>query len=218
MELYKFLHDGKQQNEETYIHTYLGTIFNYNGKFTVAIRKQIVQAKKALFSLLSKGRKLQLPNDILCHLFDTCITPILLYGSEIWGFSNITEIERVHLYFCKYILKVKSSTPNCMVLGELGRCEMSTLIKQRMLNFWHSIETGKTTKLSHQLLQSLKSQMNLDTFISPWLKSIEDTLVTHGLGNLYTDPFSISSHKFRTRVASSDLESTILYKLQDFQN
>jgi hypothetical protein len=47
--------------------------------------------------------------------------PILLYGSEIWGYENIKIIEQVHLGFCKRILKVRYSTPNFMVCGELGR-------------------------------------------------------------------------------------------------
>jgi hypothetical protein len=30
-------------------------------------------------------------------MFDKTILPILLYGSEIWGFENVDIIERVHI-------------------------------------------------------------------------------------------------------------------------
>ncbi len=43
--------------------------------------------------MITKARKLQLPDDIQLHLHDTCIMQILLYGSEIWKFSNTQTIE-----------------------------------------------------------------------------------------------------------------------------
>jgi hypothetical protein len=46
---------------------------------------------------------------------------ILLYGCEVWGFGKNEVLERVHLKFCKIRLNLKSSTPNYMVYGELGR-------------------------------------------------------------------------------------------------
>ena len=51
-------------------------------------------------------------------LFDKLVTPILNYGSEVWGFCKANQIERVHLQFCKNLLGVKQSTQNnlCMVI------------------------------------------------------------------------------------------------------
>ena len=40
------------------------------------------------------------------------VKPILLYGCEVWGFSNNDMIEDVHLKFCKLLLHLKSSTPS----------------------------------------------------------------------------------------------------------
>jgi hypothetical protein len=42
-----------------------------------------------------------------------------MVGCEIWGFSNLDTIERVHLKFCKLLLHLKKSTPNFMIYGEL---------------------------------------------------------------------------------------------------
>ena len=38
-----------------------------------------------MFALLRRGRQLQLPVDIMIHLFDTHVKPVLLHGSEIWA-------------------------------------------------------------------------------------------------------------------------------------
>ena len=112
---------GEEPIAAQHTYTYLGILFHYNGTFKVAMRKQIKQAKRDLFSLLSKARRLQLPLDLQCHPLDTCVLPILLYGCEIWGYSDLTEVERVQNYFCKYILKLSPQTANCIAHGELGR-------------------------------------------------------------------------------------------------
>ena len=80
---------------------YPGTLFNYIGRFVNAVDRQICQAKMALYGLHGKIRKLQLPVDVICHLFDACIVPILLYGCEVWGYSNLKKIEAIQLSFCK---------------------------------------------------------------------------------------------------------------------
>ena len=74
---------------------------NYNGNYSKAMQKQISQASRALFSLRAKQTKYKLPLDILFQLFDLLIIPILIYGAEIWGCSNICYIE----VFYKKILK-----------------------------------------------------------------------------------------------------------------
>ena len=40
-------------------------------------------------------------------LFEKLITPILNYGSHVWGFAQGACIERVHLQICKRLLGVK---------------------------------------------------------------------------------------------------------------
>ena len=58
---------------------YLGTTFNYNGSFSKAITKQVNQARRAMFTLICKAKKLCLPLDIQCELFDQLVVPILLW-------------------------------------------------------------------------------------------------------------------------------------------
>ena len=65
---------------------YLGLLFDSNGLSTKASLTLAGQANKALFSLLWKAHYLHYPDpDLICHLFDSMILPILVYGSELWG-------------------------------------------------------------------------------------------------------------------------------------
>ena len=205
-------HFGPEPLEVEYNYTYLGTIFNFNGNFNKAKEKQICQAKRAMHGLLSKARKLNLPPDIISHLFDVCIVPILLYGCEIWGFSDLTEIERVQLFFCKYILRLNRSTANCMVLGELGRLPIECLIKQRMLNFWARLISGKTSKLAHIVLMSQKYQHDVGTYKPKWLVCIKDMLDQIGLSYVWNaDPENIDTASlkslFKEKVNDIELQN-----------
>ena len=74
-------------------YTYLGVTFNYNNTFSKSIEKQISQAKKAMFSLITKSRRLQIPIDITLDLFDKLVLPILTYECEVWSHSNLKLIE-----------------------------------------------------------------------------------------------------------------------------
>lgn len=60
---------------------------------------------------------LLLPIDLQIELFDEMVKPILLYGSEVWGFGNLGILERTLLKFLKIIQSMETSKPNAMVYG-----------------------------------------------------------------------------------------------------
>ena len=84
---------------------------------SINIKKLSDQASKALFSLLSKSTSLNIPLGQQCELVDRMMVPILLHGSEAWGFGNNEVIEKVQQKFCKYILNLRDHQPIvwCMV-------------------------------------------------------------------------------------------------------
>jgi hypothetical protein len=97
------------------------------------------------------------------------IKHILLYGCEVWGFGKNEVLERVHLKFCKIHLNLKSSTPNYMVYGELGRYPIDIDIKVRTISYWdnlmllknlremfaNSVQTDLTIAVSQHILTIL---------------------------------------------------------------
>ena len=84
--------------------------------------KQITQARKAL-CCVNKGQEVTVtvPIDIQCRLFDHLVLPILLYGSEVWGYEDLLQVEVFHRKFLRLILHVNRCTPDCMIYGETGR-------------------------------------------------------------------------------------------------
>ena len=78
---------------ETYV--YLGIKLNYNAKLKTAINAISNQAIRAMFGLkkIYKFELMDIASKL--QLFDSVIVPILLYGCEIWGFNNISDIEKI---------------------------------------------------------------------------------------------------------------------------
>ena len=92
------------------------------------------------------------------------VVPILLYGSEVTGFENSDILERLCTQFYKIILKVKKTTPNVMLYGELGRYPINILCKSRMVGFWQRIINGKHDKIAYRLYKILLSMHQRDLF------------------------------------------------------
>ena len=98
----KFYFGGKEI-EIVKNYKYLGVIFAKSGSF-LTMRKYIKeQATKAMYNVLQNCRRNNLSIECQLDMFDKAILPILLYGSEIWGFENLDLLEKVHLRFCKII-------------------------------------------------------------------------------------------------------------------
>ena len=85
------------------------------------------------------------PSHVL-ELFDTLISPILNYGSEVRGFNKARAIETVHLNFCKRLLGVKQTTQNDFIYGELGRTDYQTRRYLCIIKWWLKIETSEDNK------------------------------------------------------------------------
>jgi hypothetical protein len=68
-------------------------------------RTHFEQAHKALFAVYRKIRNISIPVDLQLKLFNSLVSPILLYASEVWGFENKESIEKVHLKGCSKIIQ-----------------------------------------------------------------------------------------------------------------
>ena len=135
---------------------YLGVTFACNGSFVNNINELKKQGNRAIFSVIKKSRKGNLPIDIQFELFDKTVLPIILYGCEIWGYRKLKTLETLHLKFCKLVLKLKKSTPDIMVYGETGRFNLEYYVNKRIINFWETIACGNKNKLSYIIFDFCK--------------------------------------------------------------
>ena len=180
---YKWYYNGV---EITKAYSFLGIVFTPNGDFIKAQTKLADQASKAMFSLFKyiiKFRNLSVA--ILLELYDKLILPILCYSREVWGFNKAKDIERVHLKYCKYILKMETSTLNGIVYGEVGRYPLFIERYRRIVKYWlHIIQTNecKYVKMIYNVMYQ-KSIVNMNTV--NWVTNVRDLLNTAGFEEVW---------------------------------
>ena len=81
---------------------YLGLTLSSRCNFAQTQSNLADRALRAMFKLFSSIHELYAPEpSLLCTPFDKLVIPVLLYGSEIWGFHKAVDNEKVHLLFCK---------------------------------------------------------------------------------------------------------------------
>ena len=189
---------GRDTLEFVDSYVYLGILFNYNGNHKKCIAKQVSQARKALYSMLSKVCRLKLPVDIQCDLFEKLVLPILLYDCEIWGCDDITQVEVFYRKFLKGILNVASHTPSCMIYGETGARKLAHTVRQRTVAFWCRLVSGKQNKLSvimYKLLKGMDADPGIP-FKSKWIALLQSTLNNAGFNNIWSREMDGFSSKY----------------------
>ncbi|MCG8035193.1 MAG: hypothetical protein JAZ03_23855 [Candidatus Thiodiazotropha taylori] len=173
---------------------YLGTIFKYTGNFSSNTEYIVGKALKALNVLLVNCKKLPLKPKILCQLFDAFVGSILLYASEIWGFSKSKEIERVHLKFCKRVLNVRLNTCTAGVYGELGRYPLYISRYVRIVKYWCKVLNSDNIIIKKLYEQGLRDCEN--GYIN-WVGSVKKILNEYGFSFVFTDNSNVDLSNFQ---------------------
>ena len=69
-------------------------------------------------------------------LFDVLVSPVLNYSSEVSGYFESKDIEKVHLKVLRKLLCVNKSTNLYGLYGELGRVPLIIIRKVHMFRYW----------------------------------------------------------------------------------
>jgi hypothetical protein len=159
-------HIGNENIEITKEYTYLGLKLAQNGKFKAAKQQLSEKALHALFKIHKKVDLHKLSPKTAVKIFDTIITPILLYNSEIWGVFEKNDLnkwdnspaENVQLRFCKIYLGSNRKASNIACRGELGKFPLLITIKKNIINYMKYILDLPDNSI---LKQSLNISKNL---------------------------------------------------------
>jgi hypothetical protein len=112
-------------------------------------------------------------------MFDSQISPIIEYASEVWyNNKDLAELEKIHLAFMKNTLKIKTSSSTLAVYAELGRFPIDLKIKCRLLKYWQQIVNLIDThpvKLAYQTLLELNNRGQTN-----WCTTVKNILTEAG--------------------------------------
>ena len=180
---------------------YLGFEICPSGTVKSAMNTLLDKAKKAIRPLLGAIAKFDLPTSISVKLFNTYVSPIIMYNIENWGtlteknilkademqlfnMTNTSTVDTVHRKFLKFALGLSNSTPNMTVYGETGEIPLSLKGYKRMLNYWKRLTT-----LPDQCLAKKALLENADLRTN-WIMTIEKLLKTFKLIEVADDKFT----------------------------
>ena len=165
----------------TSMYKYMGLLFTPKLSWTAAKTKLASQARKSIYALKNYQKSFGyfLYTDTF-KLFDSMVTPILSFGSEIWGYEYSNVIEQVQTQFCREYLGLGSSTNNCMVLGESGRHPMYTVYFVKCIKYWIKLLTMPENRYPKQCYRMLKSLDDIGKIT--WATRVKDLLNRYGFG------------------------------------
>lgn len=182
-------------------YTYLGFVMSPSGRFRACIQNLAMKAKKAYNSFRFKlSPQTGCPINVLLKLFHTLVTPIALYGAEVWGLADVKSrnnnllqhllsVKDTHFQllnsFCKFTLQVNSKTNNIASLRELGMWPFIFPILKASFKFYMRAKYSEHNSL---LNSAFRSQLNITHSSVSNLRSIVQSLncsdhITTGKGN-----------------------------------
>ena len=153
--------------------------------------ENISKARRAFFAL---GRLGAFQGDLnplsSCSIFETCIIPALLYGSETWllDSSSLKALESFqHEIGCR-ILRVPKFYSKAAVRIGLHWPTVSSRILIRKLSFLSKLLAGSRDTISHRVFTSLAMEDIFETSIVQQCRMLEANLNTSVLAECLTHP------------------------------
>ena len=148
--------------EEVLEYKYLGHVINTNltNKSNMQHKKGLIEAALAICLAVASDEVLHhIKLDSLVQLYNSCLVPITLYGTEVWTDKSFEPLEQLQHKCLNRILNVPTSTPNAATTIEFGNLPMKTLVHRRQLSFYYHLRTHPDT-LAGQILMKQEWSAN----------------------------------------------------------
>jgi hypothetical protein len=125
---------------------YMTLSWNYS------IEKRIIGGWKAYYGLENNCKSDELWSwDKKKLLFETLVTPVILYGCEVWGCSKYREswrkIEQIQKNFITYNLKIKGNTPYPILLVETSLSPIESMAMTRYIMYKNKLNNMQDKRL-----------------------------------------------------------------------
>ena len=164
--------------------TYVGVNFTSRLSFYKMAEAMSCKAKRVLVSLLSSLYCYSpLPYKTFFTIFDSKISSVLMYGSEIWGLEHMQCVEYVHTYACKRFASAPLNTCNAAIMGECGRLPLIINSSRRCLKYWFKIlnmPEQRFVRKCYLMLRLLDNQGKEN-----WVTKVRKHLYQNGFGYVW---------------------------------
>ncbi len=194
---------GEQSVEVVRTFTYLGVTFCTCGKFhehVKAIKPKCAVATKTLINIISRSRTNCWPS--MMRLKDSMLLSIPLYASEIWGFNEANEIEKIQNSFVRKLLHLPANSPGYLLRMETGMLPTTSHILRRSLCWLNKVREHGNDRLTFICLQELvkldktqssPSPCNWFTGLKQEIQKLEIPYVQNEMGEFNWDYLNIGN-------------------------
>lgn len=208
-----------QDLQITNSYKYLGTIINSNGTFNLAREELKNKGLKAMFSMWKSISTGNTPIGIATKLFDAMVKPIIIYNSDVWGseipktlqkhilgheitkyddkylkYINECPYEKLHLKFCKMLLRVQKQTSNIGTRAEIGRFPIIIDTYIAMIKYWIRLNNLPDDRVVKDALNA--NNIMQEKGIYTWTSMIKYILDITGYSSIWRKKMVTNTDKF----------------------
>ena len=127
--------------EEVNRFMYLGFIFQSNGSHTAHVKEMVARANRQVSRAWSIGeRKFQDNFKVRMQLFQALVVPTLLYGSEVYGFQQYEEVEKIQRKYLRWTLGLPPWSRSMKTMAECRRFPLFFMTARRAMAYEERIE------------------------------------------------------------------------------
>ena len=171
---------GAKVLEEVNQYKYLGHILSPNLSFKDDLRhkKGLVEAALATCMAVASDEILHhIRVDTLLQLYNACIVPIILYGTEVWTHTSLDVLEQLQHKCLKRLMKLPTSTPKAATLIETGILPIKILVHRKQMSFHHKLKNSPESLAGRVLEQQEAAQ----PVSHSWSTHLQETLRRYNL-------------------------------------
>lgn len=116
---------GDETTKEVKGMKYLGYIMQKNGEAEKHGKERIRRAMIVMKQTWNIGERLFKDFERGMKMFKSLVRSVILYGAEIWGWSNEERVDRIIRIYTKWLLGLDRRTPNYILVEETKMKELS---------------------------------------------------------------------------------------------
>lgn len=174
------------------------------------------QAQKAMMFISNVTYNCELSYRDCEKMFETCVIPILSYGSELWGLNVHQSIEYVQNRFCRMQLRVGSRSCKVAVLSGCGRTKLYIGCLMKSIKFWLkliSLPDDILAKSCYNMLYSLCTAGRKN-----WASDIKNVLYRFGYGYVWESQNVLNPELFKVNFKQRLIDCETQMMLADIND
>ena len=179
---------------------YLGVIFDEHLKYDVACNTLASAARRALGKIIYKSKAISgLGFNTFTTLYNSMVSPILEYGSEVWGHVNIKCSEKIDNSAIRYFLGVHRFAPLAGLAGDMGWTNTRDRMVIKMTNFYNRLLKTPDERLLKKIFLFDKNILHENS----WSYKYRQFLDTINLENLFDTNQEIDNQLLANKLHDS---------------